>query len=151
MGGGYDAPHLKQIFVYHRQDYLFLDKIKHNTYPKCLDIDHKFMVYIYISTLPLFPFPFLVLSFYFQLFSITQNVTWVRVTTVWRVLWLRKEEAASKYGGQLRIYLIISRRKPTKSDPTISGLGEGLTTHDRKERQLLMECYTELFGTTYSM
>jgi hypothetical protein len=42
-------------------------------------------------------------------------------------------EGASSYGGQLRIYRIISREQPTMGGPPAWGLGVGLTTPRRKK------------------
>jgi hypothetical protein len=39
---------------------------------------------------------------------------WSPVTRLWRVLRLRMEETASRYGRQLRMYWISSRGQPTR-------------------------------------
>jgi hypothetical protein len=62
------------------------------------------------------------------------------VTAAWRVLGLRIEETASRYGGYLRIYWISSRRQPTVGGPPAWRLGGGLTTFPVK----LNICYESL-------
>jgi hypothetical protein len=59
------------------------------------------------------------------------------VTTAWRVLVLRIEETASRYGGLLRIYRISSREQPTVGGPPAWAMGGGLTTLPRKNHYVL--------------
>jgi hypothetical protein len=75
------------------------------------------------------------------------------VTTAPCHLGMRIEETASRYGEQLRIYLISSRGQLTVGGPPHWGLGGGLTTPTIK----LNICYETLrtaseqdglFGTT---
>jgi hypothetical protein len=69
---------------------------------------------------------------------------WISVTEALRVLGLRMEETASKYGGKLRIYLISSILHLTTVDPPAWGLGEGPKTPRRKETA----CYIMLHRTS---
>jgi hypothetical protein len=55
------------------------------------------------------------------------------VTTAWRVLRLRMEETASRYGRYLRTHLLNSRGQPTRGGPTAWGLGVGLKSPYRKK------------------
>jgi hypothetical protein len=55
------------------------------------------------------------------------------VTTAWRVLRLRMEEKASRYGGQVRINLISRSGQPTTDGPPAWGLDVGLTIPHRKK------------------
>jgi len=71
-----------------------------------------------------------------------RNVTWVPVTAAWRVVILRMEETASRYGGKLRIYWISSDGQPTRVGPSIWVLYEGLTTPRRKKKENITKCYT---------
>jgi hypothetical protein len=59
------------------------------------------------------------------------------VTTAWRVLGLRIEDTASRYGGWLRMYWISSRGEPTVGGLPDWVLGGGLTTFPRKTQYLL--------------
>jgi len=52
-------------------------------------------------------------SLHFNLLCSFYHAMWVPVTTACCILGLRMEETASRYGGQLRIYWISSRGKPT--------------------------------------
>jgi hypothetical protein len=56
------------------------------------------------------------------------------VTTAWRVLRLRMEETASKYGGYLRIYLISSLGQSTRGGPPAWGLGVRLIIPHHKNK-----------------
>jgi hypothetical protein len=56
------------------------------------------------------------------------------VIMAWRVLMLRIEEKASRYGEQLRIYCIRSRGQPTRGGPPALALAVGLITPHRKKQ-----------------
>jgi hypothetical protein len=56
---------------------------------------------------------------WFNIFIIYTYIHYIHIgfsliTTTWRVLRLQIEETASRYGGKLRIYWIISRWQPTR-------------------------------------
>jgi len=68
---------------------------------------------------------------------VESHVMCVRVTTTWRVLWLRVEETASRYGGQLRICGMYSRGQPIRCGSPAWVLGEGLTTPHRENTSFL--------------
>jgi hypothetical protein len=55
------------------------------------------------------------------------------VTTACRVLGLRMEERAARYGRLLRVYLISSRGQPARGGPPGWALPVGLTTPQRRK------------------
>jgi hypothetical protein len=62
------------------------------------------------------------------------------VTTAWRVLRLRMEEKASRYGGYLRIDRTSSRGQPTRCGTPAWGLGVRVTIH--RKISTWYKCYT---------
>jgi hypothetical protein len=91
----------------------------------CVLVNYPF---IYMFTFGLSTFRFL-----------CYHVMWVPITTERRVLGLRMEETASRYGRQLRIDGIRRSGQPTRGDVLVLGLGGGwqLTLSN----QLVMKCY----------
>jgi hypothetical protein len=67
------------------------------------------------------------MSFYKQMFKLCDFL----VTKVCRFLKLWMEVTASRYGGKLRIYWIISHRQQTSDGPPAWEVGGGLTTSHR--------------------
>jgi len=64
-----------------------------------------------------------------------RHVTWVPVTTAWRVLGLRMEETAYRYGRYMWTYWISSRGQPTSGGPPARDLRT--KTPYRKKKSLL--------------
>jgi hypothetical protein len=64
------------------------------------------------------------------------------ITTAWRVLRLRMEETASRYGGCLRIYRTSSREQPTRGDPPAL---------QRRKNKLVTKCHEEPRPWTVSL
>jgi hypothetical protein len=65
---------------------------------------------------------------FFSFLLVTSMLSGLLVPTAWRVLRLRMEETASRYGWQLRIYCMNCHRQPTTGGPAVGAFGLGLTT-----------------------
>jgi hypothetical protein len=68
------------------------------------------------------------------------------VTTAWRVLRLRMEEKACRYGGWLRIYWISSRGQPTGGGPPAFGVGRGANNPPTVKPFNLLRIITKSLG-----